>query len=122
MNKVFLVLIFVVAATASWANSLTLNNNTVYTLKAVVYDASNRLLGQFVINSGEATQWNDNFENFNYGTENNYQSMPPFTVNWFCMNDNPFGSCTSVAAGTVVMANSCGGPRSCPKQQQNSYP
>lgn len=120
--KYILTAFFIIVSQISWAGSVTLMNNSTYTLQAVVYDSTGKLLGQFVVNPGEATQWSDNFENFNFGMENSYQSVPPYTVNWFCMSGNPFGSCTYVAAGAVVTSQSCGGNQECREQQQNYYP
>lgn len=122
MIRSILAAFFIFAIQACWANSLTLVNNSPYTLKAVVYDSNYKLLGQFVINSGESTQWNDNYLNFNFGVEQGYQSVPPYTVNWFCMSNNPFGTCTQAAAGSVVTSESCGGTRECQQQEQNYYP
>ena len=102
-------LFFIYAISTGWANSVSLVNNSIYTLKATIYDANETFLGQFVINPGEATQWSYNYQNLNFGSANNYESMAPYTVNWFCMNGSPYGTCTYVAAGAVVTAQSCGG-------------
>lgn len=112
-------LVFMFACALSWANSVTLMNDSSYTLQASIYDANGNLLGQFVLNSRDATLWSDDDEDF--GTEIGYSSQVPYTVNWFCMNGNPYGTCENVAAGSVVTAQSCGGAQQCQEQQINPY-
>jgi hypothetical protein len=106
---------FIFAQVASWANSVTLMNDSDYMLKANLYDANGTLLGEFVLNPREATQWSDDYLNF--GTESYYASELPYSVNWSCMNGSAFGSCNDVAAGAVVTAQSCGGAQQCQQQQ-----
>lgn len=109
---------FMLACGVSWANSVTLMNNSTYTLQAAIYDANGTLLGQFVLNPSDATLWSDDDENF--GTESAYASQIPYTVNWTCMNGSPYGVCNDVAAGDVVTAQSCGGVQECQQQQQQN--
>ncbi|MBS0604797.1 MAG: hypothetical protein JSS60_07155 [Verrucomicrobia bacterium] len=99
----------------AWANSVSLFNDSEYTLKAVIYDANGTLLGEFVMNPRDATDWSDN--DMNFGTETQYSSQIPYTVNWSCMSGNPYGSCNNVASGSVVTAQSCGGAQECQQQQ-----
>ena len=113
------VVVFVFAQVMSWANSVTLLNNSPYRLQATIYDATGALLGQFTINSQDATLWSDNDENF--GTENQYASQIPYTVNWYCMSGGSYGTCSNVAAGSTVTAQSCGGNQECPQQQLEQY-
>ena len=103
----------------SWANSVTLLNDTPYTLQATIYDANGTMLGQFTLNPRDATLWSDSYENF--GTENQYASQVPYTVNWSCMNGGAYGICNNVAAGSTVTAQSCGGNQECPQQQVAPY-
>jgi hypothetical protein len=116
-----LVATFIVCQGASWANSVNLFNDSTYTLKAVIYDASGTLLGEFMLNPRDATEWSDN--QMNFGTESNSVSQTPYTVNWTCMSGAAYGSCSNVAAGSVVTAQSCGGTQECQSQQpqQNGY-
>jgi hypothetical protein len=113
-----LIFIFIIVCGASWANSVTLMNDSTYTLKANIYDANGTLLGEFVLNPNDATLWSDDYQNF--GTESQYAPQIPYTVNWSCMNGNPYGSCEDVAAGSVITAQSCGGAQECEQQQQQS--
>jgi hypothetical protein len=102
-----------------WANSVSLFNDSDFTLNAVIYDATGTLLGEFVLNPRDAADWSD--DNMNFGYETQYSSQTPYTVNWSCMGGTPYGSCTNVAAGAVVTAQSCGGVQECQGQQQNGY-
>jgi hypothetical protein len=104
----------------SWANSVTLMNNSTYILKANIYDANGTLLGEFVINPNDATLWSDNYAN--WGTESAYASQVPYSVNWSCMSGNSYGVCNNVAAGSVVTAQSCGGTQECQQQQELQSP
>lgn len=112
-------ILFLFAHSLSWANSVTLLNNTPYTLQAVIYDASGTLLGEFTINPQDATLWSDDYEN--WGNESQYASQIPYTVNWYCMNGGSYGTCSNVAAGATVTAQSCGGNQECPQQQLQPY-
>jgi hypothetical protein len=116
--KVFCLGIVLIQATM-WGDSVTLLNDTPYTLQATIYDANGTLLGQFTLNPRDATLWSDDYENF--GTENQYAVQVPYTVNWFCMNGGAYGTCDDVAAGSTVTAQGCGGVQQCPKQQMQSY-
>jgi hypothetical protein len=109
--------IFIFAQSGCFANSVTLMNDTSYTLQATIYDANGTFLGQFVLNPRDATDWSDDDQNF--GTETAYASQIPYTVNWACMNGNPYGVCNDVAAGAVVTAQGCGGTQECQQQQGN---
>lgn len=115
----FIVVLFFVGSAAAWANSVTLLNNTPYTLKAMIYGADGTLLGEFILNPQDATQWSDNYQNF--GPGNQSSSLVPYTVNWYCMAGGSYGSCTNVAAGSTVTAQSCGGAQECPQQQVQPY-
>jgi hypothetical protein len=118
MSRYIFIFAFMLTCQMSWANSVTLMNDSTYTLKATIYDANGNLLGEFVLNPSDATLWSDDDENF--GTESNYATQIPYTVNWSCINGNPYGSCNDVAAGSVVTAQSCGGLQECQQQQQQN--
>jgi hypothetical protein len=117
--KKLLTTILVLAQGVCVANSVTLMNDTGYTLNATIHDANGTLLGEFVLNPRDAMDWSDDDQNF--GTESNYASQVPYTVNWSCMSGNPYGTCNNVAAGAVVTAQSCGGAQQCQQQQNSPY-
>jgi hypothetical protein len=116
MKKLFLVFMFILAAGVCFANSVSLMNDSPYTLKATIYDANGELLGEFTLNPRDASVWSDDYQNF--GTESGDASQIPYSVNWTCMNGGSYGTCQNVAAGSVVTAQSCGGAQECPQQQQ----
>ncbi len=119
MKKLFLAL-FILTAGFGFANSVSLMNDSPYTLKATIYDANGELLGEFTLNPRDASLWSDDYQNF--GTESADASQIPYSVNWTCMNGNAYGTCQNVAAGSVVTAQSCGGAQECPQQQQQESP
>jgi len=124
MKKIWgsLLAIFICFQGVSFANSINLFNDSVYTLNAVIYDANGTLLGEFVLNARDGATWSDDQENF--GTEIENASQTPYSVNWTCMGGTAYGSCSDVAAGALVTAQSCGGSQQCQKQmqqQQNGY-
>ena len=115
-KKIVAVLMFILAVSAGYANSVSLVNDSPYTLKATIYDANGQMLGEFVLNPNDATLWSDDYQN--WGTESSDASQIPYSVNWTCMGGRAYGNCQNVAAGSVVTAQSCGGAQECPQQQQ----
>jgi hypothetical protein len=101
---------------ACFANSVNLFNDSVYTLKAIIYDANGRLLGEFILNARDAATWSDDQDNF--GTEIENASQTPYSVNWQCMGGTAYGTCSDVAAGAVVTAQGCSGSQQCQQQKQ----
>jgi len=123
MKKFWAVLVcaFICFQGIGFANSVNLFNDSVYTLKAVIYDANGTLLGEFILNPRDAATWSDDQDNF--GTEIENASQTPYSVVWKCMGGAGYGTCGNVAAGAVVTAQSCGGSQQCQQQQQqqNGY-
>ena len=120
MNKKGILLILcLLFQTLAFANSVSLLNDSIYTLRAKLYDATGTLLGEFILNPRDAADWNDN--QMDFGTQNQSASQTPYSVNWTCLGGGPYGSCNNVAAGSVVTAQSCGGNQQC-KQPQSQNP
>jgi hypothetical protein len=123
MKKMGLLLAtFLLFQTLTFANSVSMFNDSIYTLKAKIYNATGTLLGEFILNPRDAAEWSD--DQMNFGTQNQSASQTPYMVNWSCINGGSYGSCNNVAAGAVVTAQSCGGDQQCkdPQQQpQNTY-
>lgn len=112
-------IVFCMFCTCSlFANSIQLFNDSEYTLKAVIYNAGGTILGEFVLNPRDASEWSDNDQNF--GTESQDASQSPYTVNWLCMSGSPWGSCDNVAAGSLVTAQGCGGLQECGGNNPNA--
>jgi hypothetical protein len=109
--------IFFLLAGSLCADSINLFNDSEYTLKAVIYDANATMLGEFILNSRDATEWSNDQ---NYGAEMAYASASPYTVNWTCLSGGPYGSCDNVAAGSTVTAQSCGGVQECTTPQSTA--
>jgi hypothetical protein len=94
-----------------FANSVNLFNDSIYTLTATLYDANSTVMGEFILNPRDATEWSD--EEGDFGTSSQYAYQTPYSVNWTCMAGGAYGSCTNVASGSVVTAQSCGGVQEC---------
>ncbi len=101
---------FCVVASSLFADSINLFNDTQYTLKASIYNANGLLMGEFILNPRDASEWSNND---NFGSEMSSASQSPYTVNWFCMGGAAYGSCNNVAAGSTVTAQGCGGTQEC---------
>lgn len=113
------ILPFILAASVCWANSVTLFNDSIYSLKANLYAYDGRLLGQYVLTPRDSAEWNNEYTGM--GTPEYNESETPYTVNWYCLSGTPYSSCSDVAAGSVVTAQSCTGPKECSEQPSKEY-
>ncbi len=118
MKWMQLAVFFICAQIACFANSINLFNDSEYKLTATIYDANGTLMGEFVLNPRDAIDWSD--DQYNFGSQTQYISQVPYTVNWTCMAGNAYGSCDNISPGSIVTAQSCGGVQEC-DQQQNGY-
>jgi hypothetical protein len=110
-KMIFLSLFMLCCQIVGWCNSVNLFNNTDFRLKAVVISADGTVLDEVILNSRDASTWADDF--YQFGSDPK-MSRTPYTVNWYCMSGKPFGTCTDVASGSVVLAQNCGS-RECPE-------
>ncbi len=101
-----------------FADSVKLLNDSAYTLKAIIYDANGTLLGEFILNPRDASEWSNDFQNF--GTGGVPEPQLPYTVNWSCMSGGAYGFCNNVAGGSLVTAQGCGGAQQCASPQEAS--
>ncbi|HEY2810152.1 MAG TPA: hypothetical protein VGJ00_02020 [Rhabdochlamydiaceae bacterium] len=101
----------------SWADILTLENDSQVPLNAVIQDATGTVLEEVVIQPGDSTTWSLNYEYYGY---NSQPSAPqtPYTVNWYCDSGELFGTCMDVASESTVTALSCGGDQQCGQNGQ----
>ena len=99
-----------------FANSVNLFNDSPTALRAVICAADGSQLGEFVLNSRDATEWSDDYENA--GVESSSASQVPYTVYWYCMGGAAYGTCNDVSAGAVVTAQSCQGAQECSQSSQ----
>jgi hypothetical protein len=105
-------------AGALQADSINLFNDSPYTLKAMIYDSNGVLMGEFILNPRDASEWNNNNQAF--GAMDSTAPQPPYSVQWTCMaGGGSYGSCSDVAAGATVTAQGCGGPQQCQPAQSS---
>ena len=104
----------------SFATTITLMNNSTYTLKAVVFAADGTNVGEFTLLPQEATEWSNEYENF--GLEESNAQQEPYSVNWYCQSGSPYGTCSVVSAGAFVTAQSCEGVQECQKNPPQPQP
>ena len=95
-----------------FCNSVNLFNNTDFKLKAVLIAADGTILDEVFLDSRDASTWADDFYQFGSSPSS---SRTPYVVNWYCMGGQPFGTCTDVSAGSIVLAQNCNGEQSCPQ-------
>ncbi|MBS0620321.1 MAG: hypothetical protein JSS61_02550 [Verrucomicrobia bacterium] len=108
------ILIFCLSTLSMWANSLQLVNNSEYTLRATIYDAKQTVLGEIVLNVGDAMDWTDDYGQF--GTDESDYARLPYMVRWYCMTGAVYGVCRDVGSGTTVLSQNCGGIQRCPQK------
>ncbi len=96
-----------------WGNSVSLFNNTHVKLKAVVQAADGTVLDEVILDARDASTWADDLYQFGYTPSG---SKTPYTVNWYCMGGQSFGTCEDVASGSIVLAQNCSGPHECPEE------
>lgn len=116
--KQYLIVVLLCVQCLCFANSVNFFNDSQYTLQATLYDANDTVMGQFILNPRDASVWSDDD---NFGSEMQYNYQTPYSVNWTCMGGSPYGTCTNVAAGTLVTAQGCGGAQQCQQQQEGGY-
>jgi hypothetical protein len=107
--------------------SVYLYNDSPFTLRAVVIAANGVHLGEKVLKGQELHYLEDQIGmsdpvgNTGIQPFTNYSnSMTPYTVIWYCQQDDSlYGTCTVTAAGATVMASSCPGDHHCkpPKKE-----
>ncbi len=95
------------------ADTINLVNNTSYMLTAQIVTAAGDIVGELVLSAGDASQWSNESELFGL-QQNATQSLSPYTVRWFCANNQNFGVCNNISPGSLVLAQSCGGAQECP--------
>src|SRR5690348_9109665 len=104
-NKLLALLSFLPLA-SGWTNTLTLLNDSPYSLKAVIYDANGILLSEVTLDRGNTMQWSDNVDQFDTATIPTPSSASPYVVNWYCMGGASYGICTDIPPGAMVNSQS----------------
>ena len=108
------------SASSLFATSLTLRNDSSYTLRAVIRAADGSFLGELVLQPQHSMQWNDVYgygTNYavgpNAGVQQNSKSKTPYTVVWQCVAGGEYSVCANITTGSLVFAQGCNGNRSC---------
>lgn len=99
-----------------WADSLVLMNDSNYRLNAIIEDAAGNVLEETVINPQDSSTWSLDYEYFGYDAEEN-NPPGPYTVYWYCMRGQLYGTCRDVPADSTVLAQSCLGGQQCSQGQ-----
>ena len=101
---------FLLLTGSVFADSINLFNDSQYTLKASIIDANGTMMGEFILNPRDASEWSNDQ---NFSAEQSSVSQSPYVVNWMCTSGNGYSSCNNVAAGSTVTAQGCGGAQQC---------
>ncbi len=117
MKRVYLLILFVALQIGAFANSLTLFNNSPFTLTATVLAADGTNLGQFTINSQNGAQWSDQYEMAGTSANPN-ASQTPYTVIWYCPEGTEYGINPQQSPGAYVTSGSAQGNLSCKLQNK----
>ena len=109
-------LLFMTIQSLIYADSLVLVNDSNVRLNAVIEDANGNILQETVIDSQDSSTWSlDSF--FGFGSQEGPAPEVPYTVYWYCMNGNLYGTCQDVPSDSTVMAQSCLGGQECNPNQ-----
>lgn len=117
MKQVYAAIFFLVFQVGACANSLTLFNNSPFTLTATVLAADGTNLGQFTINPQNGAQWSDQYE-MEGTSANPNASQTPYTVIWYCPEGVEYGINQQQSPGAYVTAGSAQGNLSCKLQNK----
>src|SRR5690348_12408351 len=99
-----------------WGDSLVLVNDSNVLLNAVIQDATGTILEETVINPQNSSTWSLDYLYKGYDAEES-NPQTPYTVNWYCMSGDLFGTCRDVPSDSTVMAQSCMGGQQCNQSQ-----
>jgi hypothetical protein len=119
MKKIFV--IFFLNITFLFADSVTLYNDSIFELTAIVRGANGKVLAQQTLAPGEQSGWNTDQKNTEleaqYSTTSSYT---PFTIVWQCSYEGIFSVGYNVASGATVVATECSGPHYCKPKPKES--
>jgi len=121
MKRLFL--LFFIPITFIFADSVTLYNDSIFELIAIVRSASGKVLAQKTLAPGEQSIWSTDQITTQLDIEyDSSGSYTPFTVQWQCSYEGVFSVCYNVASGSIVVATKCPGPHYCkpkPKKEED---
>jgi hypothetical protein len=117
MNFAYALVLCVIIQIGAYDNSLTLFNNSPFTLTATVIAADGTNLGQFTINPQNGAQWTDQYEMAGTSANPN-ASQTPYTIIWYCPEGTEYGINTQQSPGAYVTSGSAQGNLSCKLQNK----
>jgi len=95
------------------ASTLRLENDSPFSLVALVKAADGTLLSQEKIERYTTKTWDENGVNIGQRKKPSKRSITPFTVVWQCLCGERFSLCEQVATGSVVRATQGMGTKGC---------
>ena len=102
---------------SAWAASITIVNDSPYTLTAVITAANGDAVGKVTISSQHQVQWQT------YNLKGSRFSETPYTVVFSCENGDQFGVVSYVQPGAYVSARSAVGNQTCrPPKKEKEQP
>ncbi len=112
MKKILLMLASILMISPVFSATITLINDSSYTLNAMIKNVNDEILGEFTISSQQRVSWQDSQQGVGEFTKG------PYTVTWTCQSGAVFGVNDLVSSFATVTALSSVGPGYCPGQQQ----
>ena len=110
MKRTLFSLALVLSATSLHAGEIRLANDSPFPLVAEVSSASGKVLGTKDVPPNQTVTWEGAWTG-------STESVSPYSVRWKCKNGGKdFSSCSFVGEGSLVSAETCPGPKSCPKK------
>ena len=111
MKKQALFLIFLFNISYVLASSISIFNDSPYTLHAEISDATGTVKGKVQIARSQHTTWTDHDYNAKW-------SLSPYTVTFLCKNNKIYGVYGNVSPGSLVSASQSSGPKYCEKERK----
>jgi len=117
MLKASLSVLVLALCTLVEAGTVRLVNDSPYKLRAVVRGNDGSFLGEVVINPQDTSTWTDGFQGLAPGF-NTTKTQTPYTVLWYCLEGDAFGTCPNIGSGGMAIAQRCDGSKQCRPAKQ----
>jgi hypothetical protein len=118
-RQTFLSALFFLMATLSLeAASLQLQNETHYTLRAVVLGADGSHLGETTVLPQKTVRWYSSKQKT--PAQGPSRSITPMTIQWFCEDDEVFCVSENATSGSLVQTSQCVGKKVCKPKKQDA--
>ena len=116
LNRILCVLCFLLATFSLEAASLQLQNETHYTLRAVVLGADGSHLGETQVLPQKTIRWYSSKQDT--PAQGPSKSITPMTIQWFCEDDEVFCVSEGATSGSLIRTSQGAGKKVCnPKKQ-----